>query len=303
MTDPSPHAEHDPAQIRARVGETWELAATGWTRWEPVLVGSFWPVTHALVRAARIAPGMHVLDVGCGIGDPALAVAEAVGPTGTLTGVDLSPRMIATCRARAAACGLGNCTFRTGAADAIDWPVDTFDAITGRFSIIFFPDVAAGLRRLGASLKPGGRLAVSVWTPPEVNPGFVLPTRELRAVVDLPAPDPQAPGPFRLSGEGELAAALAEIGLRDVQVEDVPFYLFARDAETYWEMLLDISAIFAQHFRALNAEQQAEVRRRILRAVEEYRCGDVLRLPVRARVGVGTNPPEQHARHESEPRP
>ena len=128
---------------------------------------------------------------------------------------------------------------------------------------------------------------MSTWTPPEINPGFALPSRELRKVVDLPAADPNAPGPFRLAGDGELAGALASAGFSDVCVEDVELYLFARDAAAYWAMLLDISMSFYEQYQALPKDARTRVASLIREAVTEYQSGEVLRLPMRARVGSG----------------
>ncbi|MCB9849084.1 MAG: methyltransferase domain-containing protein [Phycisphaerales bacterium] len=277
-------------RVHQRFGELWEQAAIGWTRWEPHLVGSMWPVTHALMDALHLSPGMRVLDVGSGIGDPAIPIAAAIGATGRVQGVDLSPAMVAACRDRARAYGLTNATFQVGAVEEVEFAPGSFDAAVGRFSIIFFPDVAAGLGRLRDALKPGGRIAVSTWTPPDVNPGFALPSRELRKLVELPPSDPTDPGPFRLARDGELAAALSDAGFVDVAVKDVVFYMFARDADAYWEMLQEISAMFREQYAKLSADKQRELEGLIRHAVEAHRSGNVLRLPMRARVGSGVKP-------------
>jgi len=290
MSESSNPAERGANEVHRRVGDLWEQAARGWMRWEPELVGSLAPVTHALLRGLRLEPGMRVLDFGSGIGEPALPAAAAVGPTGSVRGVDLSPTMIDVCRERAKMYGLSNASFEVGAVEELNEARGTFDAVVGRFSIIFFPDVLSGLRRLHEFLRPGGRIAVSTWTPPEVNPGFALPSRELRKVVDLPPSQPDEPGPFRLAGDGELAAALYDAGFADVVVEDVPLYMFARDATRYWEMLQEISASFREQYEALPDEKRSELKRLIRAAVLEYQMGDVIRLPMLARVGLGVKP-------------
>jgi len=264
---------------------TWESASAGWARHEAHLVAWFAPVSQRLVRGARLAPGMRVLDVGGGIGDPALAAADAVAPGGTVHSVDLSAGMVATARLRAAAYGADNVTFEVGPADEMQLPVGSFDAALARFSLMFFPDTGRGLRHLHDLLKPGGRIAAAVWAPPDVNEGFVFPTTVVRQVVDLPPSDPSAPGPFRLSRDGELAAALTAAGFSDVRVEDQQLYLLAEDPETYWSILTSVSDSFRRLYLGLGDAQRRLVRERICSDVERFRSGAVLRLPARARLG------------------
>jgi SAM-dependent methyltransferase len=249
------------------------------------LVASFAPVTQWMIAAAGLAPGMHVLDVGGGIGDPALAAAMAVSPGGSVRSLDLSAGMLATARDRARAYGLTNVRFEVGAVEDVELAEGHFDAVLARFSVMFFPNIALGLRRLFAALQPGGRIVVAAWAQPELNEGFVFPTRVLREVVDVAPSDPDAPGPFRLSGDGELAGALRAAGFRDVGVEDVQLYLFARDPAAYWSMICDVSDSFRRLIAGLDESARQRVRARMLTAVEVFRLGEVLRLPVRARIG------------------
>ena len=72
---------------------------------------------------------------------------------------------------------------------------------------MFVADPGIALQRLYALLRPGGRISVATWCPPETNPAFAIPSEQLRKVAESTSVDPTAPGPFRLSGAGELAAA------------------------------------------------------------------------------------------------
>lgn len=268
----------------------WESVAAGWARWEPSLVSAFAPVTQQMLSAARLAPGQRVLDVGSGIGEPALAAARAVGAEGAVTAVDLSAGMLAILSDRARVLGMTQVTCRVGAVENLDLPAAHFDVVLAQFSIMFMPDPTAGLAQLGKSLRVGGRIVVAVWTPPAMNEGFAFPSRVVREITDVPKTDRAAPGPFRLSGPGELADALQAGGFEDVQVLDVPIYLFARDAEAYWDMLCSVSDSFRRLWTQLDEPTRVRVRQRMIQAVEAYRSGTVLRLPACARVGWGVKP-------------
>jgi SAM-dependent methyltransferase len=114
--------------------------------------------THFLLDSAGITSGMKVLDVGTGIGDVAFMVAERVGPQGTVTGVDMNPMMIEVARQRAHAAGITNAAFLQGDVSQMAL-ADQFDAVVGRFILMYIKDRAVLLRRLSQQLRPGGILA------------------------------------------------------------------------------------------------------------------------------------------------
>src|SRR5262245_42152261 len=113
------------------------------------------PITRRIFVEAGIAPGLRVLDVGSGGGDVSLLLAELVGPKGEVVGADRSPVAIEAATRRVQAEGLANVRFVEGdpAVLAFDAP---FDAIAGRYVLMFQPDPAAMLRGLARQLKPGG---------------------------------------------------------------------------------------------------------------------------------------------------
>ncbi len=113
------------------------------------------PITRSFFLEAGIAPGMRVLDVGSGAGDVALLAAELVGDAGEVVGVDRAAAALATARARAASRSLPNVSFVEGdlAEIAFERP---FDAITGRYVLMFQPDPAGMLRSLARHVRPGG---------------------------------------------------------------------------------------------------------------------------------------------------
>jgi SAM-dependent methyltransferase len=113
------------------------------------------PITRRFLRDGGVGPGMRVLDVGSGAGDVALLVAELVGETGEVVGVDRAPAALAAARERADAGLLRNVSFLEG--DPGDMTFERpFDALIGRYVLMFQQDPAAMLRRLSAHLRPGG---------------------------------------------------------------------------------------------------------------------------------------------------
>jgi len=111
--------------------------------------------TADALRHAGIAPGMRVLDIGCGVGDVSLLVAEMVSSSGTVLGVDRSGQAVAVARQRAAAAGMDHVRFAASELEAFSTD-QQFDALIGRLILAYLPDPAATLRRLSGLVRPGG---------------------------------------------------------------------------------------------------------------------------------------------------
>jgi ubiquinone/menaquinone biosynthesis C-methylase UbiE len=116
------------------------------------------PMTRRTFEEAGISSGMRVLDIGSGPGYIATMVAEMVGSEGEVVGTDINPTALATARSRCAALGFRNVTFHQGdpSTMAFDRP---FDAVVGRYILMFLPDPAAMLRTLAKNLRPAGVMA------------------------------------------------------------------------------------------------------------------------------------------------
>jgi SAM-dependent methyltransferase len=114
--------------------------------------------TEHLLRRAGLAPGMRVLDIGCGGGDVSLLVAEIVGPSGAVLGIDRTAEGISAARRRIEALGVKQVKFAVSELDPFTTEV-AFDAVIGRFVLMYLSDPAATLRQLCRHLRPGGIVA------------------------------------------------------------------------------------------------------------------------------------------------
>ncbi len=116
-------------------------------------------VTRHIWTMAGLAPGMRVLDAGCGVGDTTFLAAEMVGPGGEVTGIDRSPDAVATARRRAEERGVPNVRFVAGDLGELPAGFGPFDAVVGRYVLVHQPDIPAALRGLAALVRPGGLVA------------------------------------------------------------------------------------------------------------------------------------------------
>jgi ubiquinone/menaquinone biosynthesis C-methylase UbiE len=117
------------------------------------------------IERLRLPEGARVLDVCCGSGASAIPAAEAVGPRGSVTGVDLAGNLLELARAKAKQRGLTNIQFESGDMTNLRFETGSFDVVVCVFGIFFVPDMEAAVRELTRVVRPGGRLAVTTWGP------------------------------------------------------------------------------------------------------------------------------------------
>jgi ubiquinone/menaquinone biosynthesis C-methylase UbiE len=206
----------------------WDHAAAGWDLHTPQIRAWLRNATDAMLGMAGIGPGMHVLDVAAGAGDQTLDVAARVGPSGTVTAVDLSTAILAL--AEETARRAGHAHVRTMQADAEELPIEDacFDAAVCRLGLMFLPDPARGLQEIRRVLKPGAGLCVMVFSRPERNPCITTLMGTALRHAGLPPRDPYQPGGLLSLGKpGLLETLFRSAGFRDVATAtmDAPFRL------------------------------------------------------------------------------
>ena len=213
-------AQFDPAAFKAQQRANWNAISVGWESWQDWFETAAFAVSERLVQLAGLRPGQTVLDVGSGIGEPALTAARVVGPNGRVVGVDLAPDMVA--RARRRADGTGNVEFIEGDVETLDLPGTAFDAVLSRWGLMFATDHVAAFRTLRRLLAPGGVLAAAVWGPASANALMHLGFQVLSRRLDLAPPPPGTPGPFSMSDPAHLTDELAAAGFVQISVAEFP---------------------------------------------------------------------------------
>lgn len=173
-------------------------------------------ITRALMAHAAAAPGERVLDIGCGCGTTTRAFAEAVGPAGHVTGLDISRPMLAVARAEA-----GTLPVRYVEADAATHAfAPEYDLVASRFGVMFFADPAAAFANIRKALAPGGRLSFVCWQSMKANEWARVPFEAAAHLLPpMAAVDPHAPGPFAFADRERVACILAGAGFSDVRIE------------------------------------------------------------------------------------
>ncbi len=109
----------------------------------------------------RLEPGERVLDLGSGAGTDSLVAAQMVGPDGNVTGIDMTPEMLAKARAAAAEMGAANVDFVESEAESLPFAAGSFDVVISNGVIDLIPDKDAVFGELFRVLRPGGRIQVA----------------------------------------------------------------------------------------------------------------------------------------------
>ena len=270
--------------------QDWNRVAGGWEKWDRFFDEQLACVNHRLVADARLRAGMQMLDLGSGTGYPAMLGAQTVGPTGHVTGMDLAERMLAAARRKATALGLANMTFQTGDVTSLPFEAHAFDAVTSRFCLMFLPEIPKAAAEIARVLKPGGWVAAAVWSAPEKNPSIGLSMMAIKQVVELPPPDPTAPGIFRLAKPDDLAGMFQQAGLIDVTDQEFLAEWSYASADEYYTSLMDIAAPIQNLMARLSPAQTQEVRRLITQAVTQYQEGHRIVFPLAVRIVAARKP-------------
>jgi SAM-dependent methyltransferase len=172
----------------------------------------------AAMRACPPSRGDRALDIGCGFGDTTQELAELVGPTGTVLGVDIAPRFIAVAESEAALARVENVRFAVQDVQVTTFE-ETFDYAFSRFGIMFFDNPVWALRNVHAAMAPGGRFCAVVWRRRFDNPWMykaetvVKPHLEPEEDTDEPR---CGPGPFSMADADTLSGQLLSAGFGDI---------------------------------------------------------------------------------------
>ena len=240
--------------------QTWEAAASGWERRREKIEKITTPVMEWMLRELAPRAGDTVLELAAGPGGTGFAAAALVGESGRVISTDFSPAMVEVARRRAAELGLENVEHGTMDAESIDLVDDSVDGVLCRFGYMLMPDPAAALSETRRVLRPGGRLALAVWSAPERNPWLSIAGRMFVERGYAPPPEPGAPSVFNMANEEYTRGLLEDAGFTEVRIEEIPVRLSYRDVEEYVAYANDTGGGFAKVWRETSEEEHQAIR-------------------------------------------
>ena len=177
------------------------------------------PISNALIDRARIAAGERVIDIGCGCGATTIAVAEKVGPSGHVLGLDVSAPMLA--RAQELAPADASVAFVQADAMVHHFKAVSTDLVISRLGVTYFADPIRAFLNIRTALRSEGRLAFACWRELRDNPWFLLPLQAAyEHVPKLPGLAPNAPDQFAFASREGVEHILGEAGFRRIRLEE-----------------------------------------------------------------------------------
>jgi ubiquinone/menaquinone biosynthesis C-methylase UbiE len=248
-------------------------------------------VAEVLLERAAARAGEVVLDIGCGWGGVAIALAGRVAPGGRVLGVDVSELMLA--RARELAPPGLPVEFVLGDATVYPFVPGTADLLVSRFGVMFFADPARSFANMRTALRRGARLVFACWREPRENPWLMLPLQEAyRHVPRLPETGPEDPGAFSFAAESRVRDILGRAGFAAVQLEPVGLTLDIGVGGGLDAAVATATGI-GPTSRALEGQPealQAAAFQSIRTALERYQAGNQVSLPGAIWIVTATNP-------------
>ncbi|HZC23453.1 MAG TPA: class I SAM-dependent methyltransferase [Candidatus Binatia bacterium] len=253
-------------------GSQYRLVAS--EKWKAKSAAMGQPVTDALVDYAHPSPGMQVLDLASGTGEPAITLATRVGPEGHVTALDLSADLLQIAEKRAQSRGLANLTTRQADAHSLPFPVNSFDLATSRFGVMFFRDPEAALREIRRVLRPGARVCFLAWGPFD-QPYWRSMMGIVHRHVGGPLLKPEGPDPFRFAESGSLSAILQSAGFTEIEEETKTLpWAWPGPAEEVWEQNRAVAVPFRPMLERVPADEWPQIHAEVHQAVAKYWDGE-----------------------------
>jgi SAM-dependent methyltransferase len=259
--------------------QNWQAMAPGWERRRAEVEKVMRPVTEWMVEALAPQPGDTVLELAAGPGDTGFAAAAMLGDGGSLISSDFSSEMVEVGRRRAAELGLGNVEHLVLDAEAIALEDDSVDGVLCRCGFMLTADPEAALAETRRVLRPGGRLALAVWSTGARNPWVAIAGRVLAALDLVPRPEPGAPGMFVLADEKRLRGVLEGAGFGVERVEDVPILFEFDDVDDYIAGSRETGGMFSRTWRDAPDEQREAIRTGLVEGFEPFAADGGYELP------------------------
>ncbi len=261
-------------QERENARQVWANSAATRSGFRSQIAAMTLAATDEIIRLGRAKPGMQILDVATGVGDPALTLAKLVGPDGHVTAVDMVNEMLEAAEEEAKQQGVSNISFRQANAESLPLPARSFDLVTCKHAVMFFADVKAGLREIRRVLKTGRPAVFTAHGLPEKNPWRSCIMRVFSKYLEVELPEPGTPHAYRFAHPGTLSEALREAGFKWV-VEESPTlpWIWNGTPEEFWEYRRNQGAQVPQLIRRLATEQRNDVIAEVIDAIREYYDG------------------------------
>lgn len=264
-------------EIREQQKETWNKFSPGWKKWDDFTMNFLKPMGDAIIAELNIKEDDVVLDVACGTGEPGHTIA-AMAKKGKVIGTDIADKMLEIAKENADRKQIKN--YETKTCDVCELPFgdNSFDKISCRMGFMFFPDMKMASDEMYRVLKTGGKMATSVWAPPEYNTWITTVMSIIKNNMDLPTPPPGAPGMLRCAAPGFIKSLLEKSGFKNVNEKLITGKIAYDNFDHFWEMMNEVAAPVVGALSKADDGMKQKIKNEVKQLSDQYKTDKGLEL-------------------------
>lgn len=263
-------------EIRDQQKASWNKFSPGWKKWDNLMMDFLKPMGNEIISSLNLKDTDIVLDIASGTGEPGLTIAKIL-KNGKVILTDLSEDMLKVALENANNKGINNIETQVCDVSELPFPDNTFDAVSCRFGYMFFPDVKLATQEIARVLKPGGRIATTVWNVPEKNFWVTAIGGTINKNMQLQPPPPDAPGMFRCAQNGYMKTIFNQAGLKNSFEKEVTSKLNCGTADVYWNMMTDVAAPFVAALSKADDVTKDKIKNEVYQIInDKYPDGNII---------------------------
>jgi ubiquinone/menaquinone biosynthesis C-methylase UbiE len=255
-------------QIREQQKEMWNRFSPGWKKWDDLSMDFLKPMADEIIHLLKPKDTDLVLDVASGTGEPGLTIA-AMLRGGKVVATDLAEGMLEVAKENAVRRGINNFDVVTCDVCELPFPDNSFDAVSCRLGFMFFPDMLLAAREMVRVLKPGGRIAATVWDGPERNLWASSIMGIINKNMQLIPPPPGAPGLFRCAKSGFVADLFKQTGMKNISESEVRGKLNIGNRKIYWNFMTEVVAPVVAALSKADCEMKVKIRSEVFDSIRQ----------------------------------
>ncbi len=230
-------------EIRDKQKASWNHFSPGWKKWNKELLEHMQPATDAIINSLQPNGKQKILDIASGAGEPAFSISQKLNG-GEVILTDLADAMLNIARENAQLLAIKNVSFQACDVSALPFVENSFDLVSCRMGFMFFPNLSLAAKEIYRVLKPGGKLATTVWGTPDKNLWITLIGDVIKRNMQLPEVPltTDKPNIFRCAAQGMMKNILTQAGFKNTQEKELACTLNCDNADSYWQMMTEIAA-------------------------------------------------------------
>jgi len=255
-------------EIREQQRASWNKFSPSWKKWDDLNMSLLKPMGNEIISIINPQGVDVVLDIAAGTGEPGLTIATML-KGGKVIITDLSEDMLEIARENAMKRDIKNIETRVCDVCALPFADNTFDAISCRLGFMFFPDMLLAAKEMIRVVRPGGKIAVSVWNVLENNFWITAILGVVNRHIELPATVPGTPGMFRCTEDGLISDLFLQAGLKNCQQKETSAKMNFKTADVYWSMMTEVITIVVSALNKVDAEMKENIRKEVFQELNQ----------------------------------